>query len=144
MATCYRWISASRNSASKKRTYPVAWDLVHFQGHIWGLVRKSELGGVFYQHQYLHWRRRRRRSDEVGRCSSPIHQMEGDTLVQAGIIPWAQGVTIRPGGSRLLGARSSVPASLTTIRGPETINRPEYLSLARLVSEVSSLRHGRP
>jgi ABC-type glycerol-3-phosphate transport system substrate-binding protein len=105
--------------------YTITWDMVNFQGHIWGLVQEFDMV-EFFTNTNIFTGEPPKTIDELDAISSDYIKLDGDKLVQAGIIPWAQG-GFSPGGygswGTIFGARFYDHDSRTW-----TINRPENLS----------------
>jgi ABC-type glycerol-3-phosphate transport system substrate-binding protein len=105
--------------------YPVTWQMVSFQGHIWGLLQEFDMV-EFFTNQNVFTGDPPKTIDELDKVASDYIKLDGDKLVQAGIIPWAQG-----------GFSSGGYGSWGTIFGARfydndarkwTINRPENLA----------------
>lgn len=76
--------------------YPVAWEMVNFQGQIWGLLQEFDMV-EFFTNRNVFSGEPPKTIDELDKVAADYVKMEGDQLVQAGIIPWAQG-GFSPGG----------------------------------------------
>ena len=107
--------------------YKVAWDLPIFQGHIWGLVKEFDMV-EFFTNTNIFTGEPPKTIDELDKVASYDIKLDGDKLLQAGIIPWAQG-GFSPGGygswGTIFGARFYDTEARTW-----TINRPENRSWA--------------
>jgi ABC-type glycerol-3-phosphate transport system substrate-binding protein len=105
--------------------YPVAWQMVNHQGQIWGLLQEWDMV-EFFVNRNLFTDELPKTIDEMDAIAEEYVKFDGDQLVQAGIVPWAQG-GFSPGGY----------GSWGTIWGARfydndarkwTINRPENLA----------------
>ena len=105
--------------------YPLTWQMVNFQGKIWGLLQEFDMV-EFFINQNVFSGDPPKTIDELDKLSSDYIKMDGDNLVQAGIIPWAQG-GFSPGGygswGTIFGARF-----YDNDARKWTINRPENTS----------------
>ncbi|HEY7030198.1 MAG TPA: extracellular solute-binding protein [Thermomicrobiales bacterium] len=76
--------------------YPVAWEMVNSQGHIWGLLQEFDMVEFFWNTN-IHSGAAPTTIDELDAAAAQYIKMDGDNLVQAGLVPWAQG-GFSPGG----------------------------------------------
>ena len=106
--------------------YPVAWDMVNFQGQIWGLLQEFDMVEFFTNRNVYPQGDPPKTIDELDKLAAGFVKNDGDKLAQAGIVPWAQG-GFSPGGY----------GSWGTIWGARfydndarkwTINKPENLA----------------
>lgn len=70
--------------------YPVTWQMVNTQGHVWGLLQEFDMV-EFYTNQNLYDGDPPQTIEELDALAADFNTFEGDQLVQAGLIPWAQG-----------------------------------------------------
>jgi ABC-type glycerol-3-phosphate transport system substrate-binding protein len=102
--------------------YPVTWDMINFQGHVWGLLQEFDMV-EFFTNRNLYTGDPPKTIDELDAIAADYVKIEGDQLVQAGIIPWAQ-PNHSPGGygswGTIWGARF-----YDNDEHKWTINRPE-------------------
>lgn len=102
--------------------YPIAWQMVNFQGKIWGLLQEFDMV-EFYWNSALHDGEAPKTIEELDALAPKYTKLEGGKLVQAGLIPWSQGGH-GPGGyvswGTIWGARFYDTDARTW-----TINRPE-------------------
>lgn len=103
--------------------YPVAWQMVNFQGQVWGLLQEFDMVEFFWN-TMIHDGDTPTTIDELD--SMAANYVETDSsgkLIQAGLIPWAQG-GFSPGGygswGTIWGARF-----YDNDERKWTINRPE-------------------
>ncbi|MGH2615166.1 MAG: extracellular solute-binding protein [Thermomicrobiales bacterium] len=103
--------------------YPVAWDMISFDDHIWGLPQEFDMVEFFWNTE-IHSGDPPTTIDELDAMAADYTQFDDSgNLTQAGLIPWAQG-GFSPGGygswGTIWGARFYDHANRTW-----TINRPE-------------------
>jgi ABC-type glycerol-3-phosphate transport system substrate-binding protein len=102
--------------------YPLTWQMVNFQGQIWGLLQEFDMV-EFYANQNVFSGEMPKTIDELDAITADYIKMEGDQLVQAGLIPWAQG-GFSPGGYGSWGTIWGARFFDNDARA-WTINRPE-------------------
>ena len=82
---------ASASSGIKEEDFfPIAWDMIDFGGHMWGLLQEFD----FYQlwwNKALHTGEAPKTFEELDALAAEYTVMDGDTLTQAGFIPWMGG-----------------------------------------------------
>jgi ABC-type glycerol-3-phosphate transport system substrate-binding protein len=102
--------------------YPLTWQMVNFQGHIWGLLQEFDMV-EFFTNRNVFTEAPPKTIDELDQIAPEFVKMEGDQLVQAGIVPWAQG-GFSPGG---YGSWGTIWGARFYDHGESkwTINRPE-------------------
>jgi multiple sugar transport system substrate-binding protein len=76
--------------------YPVALEMVTFQGQVWGLLQEWDMVEFFWNTN-IHAGDPPQTIDELDALAPQYVKMDGGNLVQAGLIPWAQG-GFSPGG----------------------------------------------
>jgi ABC-type glycerol-3-phosphate transport system substrate-binding protein len=76
--------------------YPVAWQMVNFQDHIWGLLQEFDMVEFFWNTN-IHGGAAPQTIDELDAAAAQYVKVDGGNLVQAGLVPWAQG-GFSPGG----------------------------------------------
>jgi ABC-type glycerol-3-phosphate transport system substrate-binding protein len=102
--------------------YPITWQMVNFQGKIWGLLQEFDMVEFFWN-TGIHAGDAPKTIDELDKVASDYIKLDNGNLAQAGLIPWAQG-GFSPGGygswGTIWGARF-----YDNDQRKWTINRPE-------------------
>lgn len=71
--------------------YPVAWDMIHVNGRIWGLLQEFDADLLFWNTD-IHKGPPPKSIDELDHLAAKYTKFDSSgRLVQAGIVPWAQG-----------------------------------------------------
>ncbi len=71
--------------------FPIAWNMMNFGGHIWGLLQEFDFNQLFWNKD-IHHGAPPKTLDELDAWAAKYNKFDTKgNLVQAGIIPWSQG-----------------------------------------------------